>query len=71
MELSAIAFEPLPHLLHVRLPLGFEVHNLNCVSLAADEVNLALYDVVGLYQGDIDLRLLYLRPVAMLSVYIA
>ena len=71
MELPPVSLKPLTHLLHVWLALGFEIHDFNRVSLAANQVNFTFDDVVRLYQRYIDLGLLYLRPVTVLSVYIA
>ena len=49
MKLSAVALKPIPHFLHIRFPFGFEIHNLDRVTLAADQIDLAFNDVIRLH----------------------
>lgn len=70
MKLPTVPLKPIPHFLHIRFPFGFEIHDLDRVALAADQVDLAFNDVIRLHQRNVHLRLLDGRPVAVLPLYI-
>ena len=71
MKLPTVPLKPIPHFLHIRFPFGFKIHDLDRVTLAADQIDLAFNDVIWLYQRNVHLRLLDGRPVAVLPLYIA
>ena len=60
MQLTSVTLKLLQDFFDIVLHQRLEIHDFDGISLTANKVNLTLNDVVWLYQGNVDLGLLYL-----------